>query len=234
MGRIISIIGGGGKTTSMCAIAAHLNRQAVLMTTTTHIFPVSPPESRVLLPDPGAKQLLDALSRPGVVCAGVPEEKNGGERLCALSPELLNCAAARADWVVCEADGANRRPLKLHRSTEPVLPPDTDLCLVVIGLSALGSPVSETVHRYDRNPRWAADPGKPTAWDDIRFCIQENTAAAGLPGAQIRILLNQADALPSREQAERYAEDVRKLGFACMAGSMREDPLPILKWLLGT
>ena len=156
MGRIIAIIGGGGKTTSMCAVAKHLEKSSVHMTTTTHIFPVYPPESRVLLLDPSKRQLLDALSQPGIVCAGVPDKQSKIRRLCSFSPDLLSCAADCADWVIYEADRANRRPLKLHQTTEPVIPKNTGLCLIVVGLSALGRPVSETIHRYHLNPLSAA------------------------------------------------------------------------------
>ena len=232
MGRILAIIGGGGKTTSMCAIAQSLKESAVLMTTTTHIFPVAPPVSRELLLDPDESQLQKALSRPGVVCAGVPEDKNGVQRLCPLSAVLLHHAAAQADWVVCETDGANCRPLKLHRATEPVMPDNTDLCLVVIGLSALGKPVSETIHRYDRNPHWAANPEQKTTWEEIRYCIRENITAAGLPKERIYVLLNQTDTLASQAQAEAWQQEVNQMGVSCMAGSMQQNPLPILQWLM--
>ena len=232
MGRILAIIGGGGKTTSMCAISRHLEQSAVLMTTTTHILPVAPPESRVLLFDPDEQQLREALSQPGIVCAGVLEEKNGVSRFCSLDPELLKRAGEFADWVVCEADGANRRPLKLHKETEPVIPRNTDRCLIVLGLSALGKPVSQAVHRYDRNPLWAANPGMPVTPEVLFSCILENIAVTGLPNEKLYVLLNQADTLDDPKVAEGLVREVEKTGISCMAGSMRDDPLPILNWFL--
>lgn len=232
MGRILAIIGGGGKTTSMCALSQYLKQDRVLMTTTTHILPVLPPASRVFLPDPSEQVLLQALSEPGIVCAGIPEDKNGRTRLCSLDSELLQKAAGQADWVICEADGANRRPLKLHRETEPVMPENTERCLIVVGLSSLGQPVSEKVHRYERNPQWAENPNQAISFEDIAYCIRENIAVTGLPADRIYVLLNQADTLASPELAESCTRSIQKLGVRCMAGSMQSDPIPIIKWIL--
>ena len=63
---ILSIIGAGGKTTALLALARALAGQRVLLTTSTHIYPVAPPQSRALLIDPDADELLDALRIPGV------------------------------------------------------------------------------------------------------------------------------------------------------------------------
>ena len=66
---IFSIIGAGGKTTALLALARALSDRRVLLTTSTHIYPVAPPDSRALLIDPDADALLDALAAPGIVCA---------------------------------------------------------------------------------------------------------------------------------------------------------------------
>ena len=146
---ILSIIGAGGKTTALLALARVLTGQRVLLTTSTHIYPVAPPQSRALLIDPEADELLDALAAPGIVCAGTDA---GAGKLGALAPALFRQAVQAADITLCEADGAHHLPLKLHRADEPVVPLDSARCVVVAGLSAWGRPVGEAVHRFALHP----------------------------------------------------------------------------------
>ena len=56
--------------------------------------------------------------------------------------------AVTADYILVEADGSRRLPLKVHRSFEPVIPPGTELVIQMAGLSALGQTVGECVHCY--------------------------------------------------------------------------------------
>ena len=67
---VIAAVGAGGKTTALLHLARALSHRAVLLTTTTHMFPVRPPLCRSLLLDPPPIQLQEQLRRTGVTCAG--------------------------------------------------------------------------------------------------------------------------------------------------------------------
>ena len=120
----IAIIGSGGKTTAMLTLAKACPSQRVLVTTTTHIYPVSPPESRELLVNPDPEQLQAALSRPGIVCAGMAAKEG---KLSGLPEDLFSQGRSWADLTLCEADGSRQHPLKLHKEGEPVIPAGCDL-----------------------------------------------------------------------------------------------------------
>lgn len=216
--KFVSIVGAGGKTTALRALMHELSAQHVLATTSTHIFPFAPPDCRITLTDPSPDALLDQLRLPGVVCAG-KKAKDG--KLCSLSPALLAQAAEAADIVLCEADGAHCHPLKLHRSDEPVLPPQTDLVLIIAGLSALGQPVCETVHRYMLHPDWATHPEQIVGVPELLHCVRETAAACKLPTDKLRVLLNQADTPTIAAQAEPIAHALRAEGLDCRIGSLR-------------
>ena len=225
----IGIIGAGGKTTALRALARRAGeKRSVLLTTTTHIFPVSPPESAALLIDPAREELRAALARPGVVCAGSRAEEG---KLAALPAPLLACGREAAGAVLYEGDGSRRRPLKLHRPGEPVLLPGTDLCLVVAGLSALGRPVGEAVHRYDRNPAWAARPETPVDAGAVLACVEETARSSGLPPERLRVLLNQADTLARPALGEELAGRLRAMGLDCRAASLARDAGFLWDWL---
>ena len=52
-----------------------------------------------------------------------------------------------ADYVLVEADGAKRLPLKAHAEHEPVIPACAGRTVCVVGVDGLGAPVSQTCHR---------------------------------------------------------------------------------------
>ena len=226
---IISVIGAGGKTTALLALAQALSDRRVLLTTSTHIYPVAPPDSRALLIAPEADELLDALAAPGIVCAGRAATDG---KLGALAPDLFRHAVRAADITLCEADGAHHLPLKLHRVDEPVVPLESDLCLIIAGLSAWGQPVCEAVHRYDRRPDWAHDPQWPVGAAEVLYCVREAARASGLPQDRLRVWLNQADTAALRAQAAPVARILSAEGLECRAGSLRSEPDGFAHWFL--
>lgn len=226
---IISVIGAGGKTTALLALARALSDRRVLLTTSTHIYPVAPPDSRALLIDPDADALLDALAAPGIVCAGTAASDG---KLGTLAPGLFRQAVRAADVTLCEADGAHRLPLKLHRADEPVVPPESGLCLIVAGLSAWGQPVCKSVHRYDRNLDWARDPERRVGADKILYCVREAAATCRLPREKVRVWLNQADTPALYAQAAPLARILSAEGLGCRVGSLRYEPAALIDWVL--
>lgn len=226
---IISAIGAGGKTTALRILAQALSGRRVLLTTSTHICPVAPPDSRVLLTDPAADALMDALATPGIVCAGTAAP---GGKLGALAPGLFRQAVRAADVTLCEADGAHRLPLKLHRPDEPVVPLDSGPCLIVAGLSAWGRPVCEAVHRYERNPEWAQDPQRRVGAAEILHCVREVADACRLPRQRLRVLLNQADTPALQAQATPLARILTAEGLDCRVGSLQNEPAVPINWMI--
>lgn len=229
MKACIAVIGAGGKTTAVRSLAHRLSGFSVLWTTTTHIYPAAPGDCRLLLRAPAPDALAAALREPGIVCAGTP----AGEKLTALAPESWAAACKAADYIVCEADGAHRLPLKLHRTDEPVLPAETTHVLIVLGLSALGRPVGEVVHRYALHPAWAAHPAAPVGVAELCFCAKEAAARCGVPKENIRLLFNQADDKTRMEAGRQAAEVLSRQGFACRVGALQKDDAFLAPWVLG-
>ena len=138
---VTAIIGGGGKTTLMECLAAELAAQArVIVCTTTHIYPE---QTMPCLVSPTEAEVRAALARAGCVCVGSVSE-NG--KLSA--PELpFRTLCALVGYVLVEADGAKRLPLKAHAAHEPVVPPEANQTILVVGASGFGKPMRESVHR---------------------------------------------------------------------------------------
>lgn len=217
----IAVIGAGGKTTTLARLAGLHRAERVLLTTTTHIFPFSPPVCDRICIAPDADQIMQALAQPGVVCAGLPA-KNG--KLTGLSQDILQAASQSADWIFYEADGAKRLPLKLHADTEPVILPGTAHCFVVVGLSAWGRPIGEVVHRYQLREDWAQAPGRLVDGAVIADCVRDAVKACGLPRANLTVLLNQVDAVAGKmDGVMALIRELEREGLRSTACSLRGD-----------
>ena len=142
-GHIVSLVGGGGKTTLLYAFARHCAARGwrVLVSTTTHILR---PETNYA-PDEAALLALWGAGTYAVV--GAPAEHG---KLTSLPAEQLHRWMAQADIVLLEADGAKHLPCKAPAAHEPVLLPESDVVLAVAGLSALGRPLREVCFRLEQ------------------------------------------------------------------------------------
>ena len=112
----------------------------------------------------------------------------------------LDMAVARlADYVIVEADGAKRLPLKAHAAHEPVIPPEANQTILVVGASGFGRPMYETVHRAPLAAQALGVPEDtvvtPALW--AQFLEHEHL--------HTRVLVNQADLPQGRELARRLA-----------------------------
>ena len=132
---ITTLIGGGGKTSTMYALAGELREKgSVIVCTSTHIL--CPPQY------PYLPRLAEQLNKGEVVSAGTID----GSKLS--TPEQPFSELIRyADYVLVEADGSRQLPLKAHASHEPVIPPETRTVLVVIGIDGLGKSIKDAAHR---------------------------------------------------------------------------------------
>ena len=146
---ILSLTGGGGKTSLMFHLAHQLARSGkrVLTTTTTKIFIPTAGQSQTVLiaADPEAI-LMQASSCRHItshITAAGHNLENG--KLQGFAPDAIRIfrESGLFDWILVEADGAAGRPLKAPAGHEPVIPPDTSVLLAVAGLEVIGSPLTE-------------------------------------------------------------------------------------------
>lgn len=178
---VTSVVGSGGKTSLIAALARELPGTVVL-TTTTHVLPFA---GVPLLVSPSADEVAAALRASRVICVGSYGKKNK-----LVAPELgIDMLADLADHVLVEADGARRLPLKAHAAWEPVIPACSNRTILVFGASGLDRPVHEVVHRpeifceltgcapnHPATPELVARAAKAEALADVALVNQEDVA----------------------------------------------------------
>ena len=189
---VTAVIGSGGKTTLLRTLGQELAGAGsrVLLCTTTKIFPF--PD----LPCARERAELDALASCRLLCAGTPLE-NG--KLAASEVPIAELMA-RFDYVLVEADGSARLPLKAHAPHEPVIPPEANQTICLVGVSGFGQTIGEAAHRPERFAALAGVGAEDAA-------TPENTARVLLAeGLADRYVFNQADTPERWEWARRCGE----------------------------
>lgn len=204
-GMLCSVIGAGGKTSTVMALARALQQreQPVIITTTTKIWP--PPHLSLLLAD--AVDDIVSHQFPRSDRAIVVGDRMGPEgKLYGLAAETVDGLAVRNDRhvILCEADGAAGRPLKAHGPFEPTIPLTSSLVLVVAGLDAVGRRLDETVaHRLEPFTRITGlKAGDVIGPPHVAAAIQAAAEYAPV-GADVVYLLNKADTTAGLLAAEQ-------------------------------
>lgn len=208
---VTSLVGGGGKTTLMLSLARELAKagHTVIVSTTTHIFP---PDGITTLKNANEQEAKAALAEHRLICLGTPAEKG---KLSA--PKLSIAAMERlAEYVLLEADGAKRMPLKAPAEHEPVIPPETRLVIAVLGMDGIGKPIQESAFRPER---YAALTGKTvrdvvTAADAARVLTHSNGQRKDVTEAmRFCVLLNKADDAVQNAAALEIARELNSTGL---------------------
>jgi len=155
---IISLVGAGGKTSLMFQLAKEFVAagEAVLTTTTTKMmFPTETQSHAAFLANSPADVLSDSkslLAQYGHVFAAKSRLSENPQKVTGFLPSEVYefWLSKKFKWIVVEADGSARRPLKVPAEHEPVVPQDTRYVIGVLGLKALGQPLSEnSVFRHN-------------------------------------------------------------------------------------
>jgi probable selenium-dependent hydroxylase accessory protein YqeC len=226
---LVSVVGAGGKTSLIHAVAAQARARGwtVIVTTTTHMgaLPGTPSVS-VLAESEGAgdAELEGSLAAQGQVT--LLGRRIRADKLQGLPPERVDALAGRADLILVEADGARGRSLKLPASHEPVLPSATTLLVVLAGLDVLGRPLdAERVHRLEQVIEVCRRPAGTAIDSEL---LQAALAAPGgylahrSSSRRTAVLLNKAETESARAAARALGPRLVPPWDRVVAGSARD------------
>ncbi len=152
---IITLIGGGGKTSMMYYLADKLVKRGIktLATTTTKLYK---PESRLLLADTltACRQAINnAKLNDNFSILAQNISVDNPRKIMGLNPAWISILAqefANISFIV-EGDGSAGKSLKGHLTYEPVIPENCRLVIPVMGIDVIGQPLnSRQVHRAMR------------------------------------------------------------------------------------
>ena len=138
--EMVCAVGGGGKTTLILSLASEgqEKKHPVIVTTTTKMGLEEDREFLTVMDEkvPPTDQVVRWIG-------GIQ-----GERVLGRDPKEVDvCFSDFHGWVLVEADGARRRPIKAPASHEPVIPSQATLVVLNIGLDAVKRSIGEVAHR---------------------------------------------------------------------------------------
>lgn len=217
---MLSFVGGGGKTTLMFALAKELLEagRRVLTTTTTKILRPTEEQSTVVVVAPHP---LDAIRGKGplphaVHITAAMAEQPDTSKLVGYRPEILDAVheAGVFDWILVEADGSRQKPLKAPAPHEPVVPEHSDVVVAVLGLDALGLPLSHlSVFRPEIVEKVTGQrQGEPITEETVAtlFCADDGIFGRQTSAALRYAFLNKADVGDGLAAGKRVAELMRR------------------------
>lgn len=133
-GKMVSLVGGGGKTSSIFTLAKELAGigKKVLITTTTSMY--NPEDFGI----PNISVLGDHVTDEGKL-KGISKKR---------ADDIF--AQNQYDVILIEADGSKGKPVKAPAEYEPVIPASTGVVIGVIGIDCFGKRITaDYVHRPD-------------------------------------------------------------------------------------
>jgi probable selenium-dependent hydroxylase accessory protein YqeC len=223
-GSIVAFVGAGGKTSALYALAGELSARGarVLVTTTTMMYdpageggrrldgvellgPLAPDAERASAS--AVESLERALARikaraaAGRVLMAASGALAAEGKIRGIAQDIPQRLAPAFDWLLVEADGSRRLPLKAPGPAEPAMPSRADLVLGFIGLDCLGRPIAgETVHRFELFARLVgAQAGEAITAAHLAALAtaKDGLFKAAPPSARRIVVLNKADLLPT-------------------------------------
>lgn len=140
-GHVVSLVGGGGKTTILYRLAEHCASKGyrTLISTTTHM---QQPEEKLWVHDPAVLEMHWEKQKVAVI-----GEACEGGKIRQPDAAVLEACMGEADIALIEADGAKGMPCKVPARWEPVILPQSDIVIGVMGLDAVGRPIEDVCFR---------------------------------------------------------------------------------------
>lgn len=231
--RVIVLVGGGGKTTTMYRLARELSAlgDRVVVTTTTRINKPTPDEAprTVLAPDLSKLSSLirDSIAIHPIVGVGLDLFEDG--KVKGIPPDWVPEVAGLVDHVLVEADGAAEKPFKAPADHEPVIPASAGMVVAVVGIEAVGAVLArENVHRPERIQEITGlVPGETiTPAIVAQVLLHPRGITKGTPsGARVVTLINKVDDEVKLAAAREVGRLVLKGGMErVVIACVRDDP----------
>lgn len=230
--KIISFVGGGGKTSLIYELGSELSRlgKKVIITTTTHMFM---PKSNVVLT--GKKEdIIKLLYSENMITVGMLCDKKDTKfehnqlknkktldrieegslkKISGLPKEMAVSLIELAHFVLVEADGSKRLPLKIPAEHEPVILEGSNLVIGVCGIDAIGKSIKGICHRSNLVSKFLdIDEEHIINESDIAKILLSDKGQRKHVKCDYKVIINKVDTRERFEIAKNIALEISKLG----------------------
>lgn len=207
---VVSVVGAGGKKSTMYRLAEQLDRP--LLTSTVRIPIFDQYVERVIVTDDPVEAVANAEETHWPL--GVVSEQDGSDRYLGYHPSVIDTLSGvdEVQTILVKADGARMRKFKAPGENEPQLPSSTSVVVPIVSAHVIGEPLSdEIVHRVDRVAHLTGlsrgDTITPSAVAVV--IASPDGGHKGVPeGASVVPLINMVDDGSFEDDARRAAEEI--------------------------
>jgi probable selenium-dependent hydroxylase accessory protein YqeC len=223
-GQVISIIGGGGKTSLAHRIGEELATKGlkVIITTTTKISSLAGVPLVLVQGNLGVEDELKSLLRESNLVM-VADSLYSDDKLQGIDNNLVRALLHFADVVLVESDGSRQRSLKTHKEHEPVIPPKSATVIIICGADVVGMPLDDSrVHRASMfAQKWGLKEGTHLSAEIIaNELLSPRSYLKNIPlQAQISIYINKSDI--NRDGGKRLADQLSSSPHPVFLGSLK-------------
>lgn len=229
----VALVGGGGKTSLMFALAAELTgfgKKVITGTTTKIANDEARNAPRIVCTGSNPQwraQVNEGLTGFGHVLTGYGALASGKLQGIRSADADLLYKDSLADYLILEADGAARRPVKAPAAHEPVIPLSATLVVAIIGADAISRPCTpDVVYRLEEFKRLTGlrrgDRLEPERLAGL-FWKPEGLFRNSPDSARRIVFLNRVDRMQDQGPAESLAGSI--LAF---------DHCPVLRVVIGS
>jgi probable selenium-dependent hydroxylase accessory protein YqeC len=216
--EVISLVGGGGKTSLMFALGKELSSEGkgIVVTTTTKIWEPDPsPSFALFLSEKFSemkKWVVNNLKKYSYLV--IAQKKLTDGKLQGIVPQWVEelDSLPGVSFVLVEGDGAAGRSLKAPREGEPVVPLNTSLLIPVVGIDVLGCALEEKhVFRSEIAARVLGVPLGSTVTEEMIARLLEEIIKVRPPNARVIPFINKVDLPGGLEKARKLASHLQRI-----------------------
>ncbi|MDO4648517.1 MAG: selenium cofactor biosynthesis protein YqeC [Eubacteriales bacterium] len=224
--RVISVVGGGGKTSLIWRLAEEFSalKKRVIVTTTTHMamddhHPFVKWDSEKWNSDRKdiKEQIVSQMEHYGYVLVSEIDTKRQKLSGLCFSREISGNSenerpykelSTLCDIMLVEADGAKNLPIKAPGNTEPQILSFSDTVIGVLGLDALNMPIREAAFRWEKLASFFDISGEGHVLMSYMTKLARETTflRKGVEERNYRVFFNKTDSLPAEEAASLLSE----------------------------
>ena len=227
--RLVTLIGGGGKTSLMYYLVSQWKGRGckAVAATTTKLSGVRKENHRfrfVASLEEGKGQLALANQTRELSTLVYGEDEMQPGKIKGLPGSWLDAFAQTFPdtLLVVEGDGSAGRSLKGHMSHEPVIPATSPLVIVIVGADVIGKPLcTEFVHRPERAAELAGSfLGSTVTAKTIRnLLVHPEGYLHNCPRhSQVVVFINKVETEADREQVRPLVEELAACGHPQIQG----------------
>ncbi|MBU4440227.1 MAG: putative selenium-dependent hydroxylase accessory protein YqeC [Acetobacterium sp.] len=229
---VITLTGGGGKTSLMMRLGKELSKKRMnhVLTTTAKICISDLPGAQSIICE-NINDIIDVLKKDSQQEWIIGKEKVTDQKISGFAEEELVILknAIKPLIIINEGDGSKRKPYKFYGDYEPMIPQITTKLIHVIGAEVLYKKIdNKTFHRSELYGDTQAIFDEDVLFQALKDFIK-NKLDAKLAGDTQRILfINKADG-ENLENARIMSKIGAPLFDRCLMGSLQEDWIETVK-----